>query len=104
MSSTLLLTRAEEINNQIRVGTLLLNKFLGALIGYESDKVGGGIRMRNMMKYQFDFIRELQEAAEQAGVRFDPAERTEEELQQLYGLFCQDARTYLAEFAGKHLK
>lgn len=54
--------------------------------------------------YQFDFIREIQEAAEQAGIHFDPAERTEEELGQLYGLFCQDVRTYLAEFAGKHLK
>lgn len=104
MPSTLLLTRAEEINNQIRVGTHLLNKFVGALIGCKSDKVGGGIRRRNMMKYQFDFIREIQEAAEQAGIHFDPAERTEEELGQLYGLFCQDVRTYLAEFAGKHLK
>lgn len=54
--------------------------------------------------YQFDFICELQEATEQAGVHFDPAEKTEEELGQLYELFCQDARAYLAEFAGKHLK
>lgn len=54
--------------------------------------------------YQFDFIRELQEATEQAGVHFDPAEKTDEELGQLYELFCQDVRGYLAEFVGKHLK
>jgi len=54
--------------------------------------------------YQFDFIRELQEAADRVGIHFDPAERTEEELGQLYELFYQDVRTYLAEFAGKHLK
>ena len=54
--------------------------------------------------YQFDFIRELQEAAERAGVHFDPAERTEEELGQLYELFCQDVRTYLASTFMKYLK
>lgn len=54
--------------------------------------------------YQFDFIRELQEAAEQAGVHFDPAERTEEELQQLYELFCQDVRGYLVSTFTKYLK
>ena len=54
--------------------------------------------------YQFDFIRELQETAERVGVHFDPAERTELELNQLYELFCQDVRIYLADFAGKYLK
>lgn len=54
--------------------------------------------------YQFDFIRELQEAADRVGIHFDPAEKAEEELGQLYELFCQDVRSYLVEFAGKQLK
>lgn len=54
--------------------------------------------------YQFDFIRELQEAADRGGVRFDPAEKTEEELGQLYELFCQDVRSYLAGTFTKYLK
>ena len=57
-----------------------------------------------MKSYQFDFIRELQEATEQAGVYFDPAEKTEEELRQLYELFCQDVRSYLAGTFTKYLK
>lgn len=57
-----------------------------------------------MKSYQFDFIRELQEATEQAGVYFDPAEKTEEELRQLYELFCQDVREYLAGTFTKYLK
>lgn len=54
--------------------------------------------------YQFDFIRELQEAADRVGIHFDPAERTEEELGQLYELFCQDVRSYLAGTFTKYLK
>lgn len=54
--------------------------------------------------YQFDFIRELQEAADRVGIHFDPAEKTEEELRQLYELFCQDVRSYLAGTFVKHLK
>lgn len=54
--------------------------------------------------YQFDFIRELQEAAERTGVYFDPAEKTEEELGQLFELFCQDVREYLAGTFTKYLK
>lgn len=54
--------------------------------------------------YQFDFICELQEATEQAGVHFDPAEKTEEELGQLYELFCQDVREYLSSTFVKRLK
>lgn len=54
--------------------------------------------------YQFDFIRELQEATERAGIHFDPTERTEEELGQLYELFCQDVRGYLAGTFTKYLK
>lgn len=54
--------------------------------------------------YQFDFIRELQEAADRVGIHFDPAEKTEAELNQLYDLFCTETQTALAEFAGKYLK
>lgn len=54
--------------------------------------------------YQFDFIRGLQEATEQARVHFDPAEKTEEELGQLYELFCRDVRGYLVSTFVKRLK
>ena len=54
--------------------------------------------------YQFDFIRELQEAAGRVGIHFDPAEKTEEELGQLYELFCQDVRGYLVSTFVKRLK
>ena len=57
-----------------------------------------------MKLYQFDFIRELQEAADRVGIHFDPAEKTEEELGQLYELFCQDVRGYLVSTFVKRLK
>lgn len=65
---------------------------------------GSTRRCAYMKLYQFDFIRELQEAADLVGIHFDPAERTEEELGQLYELFCQDVRSYLAGTFTKYLK
>ena len=56
------------------------------------------------MNYKFDFIRELQEAANRVGIHFDPAEKTELELNQLYDIFCTEMRTALAVFALKYLK
>ena len=54
--------------------------------------------------YQFDFIRELQEAADRVGIHFDPAEKTELELNQLYDMFCTETQAALAVFALKYLK
>lgn len=49
------------------------------------------------------FIHELQQAAELAGKEFDPATRTEQEINQLYWAWVDSETVSLVEFAKQKL-
>ena len=53
--------------------------------------------------YDRDFLDELQMAAEAAGIEFDPATRTEQEINQLYFAWVDSETVSLVEFARQKL-
>lgn len=52
--------------------------------------------------YNRDFLDELQMAAEAAGIEFDPATRTELEIEQLYELYESEGNP-MEEFVREHM-
>lgn len=56
-----------------------------------------------MEKYLEEFVCNLQEAAEAAGKDFDPATRTELEIEQLYALYEAEGKP-MEEFVREHMR